>query len=337
MITSGTPLKLTETDMPALYTAANTGAIRSQKTFFRLVMAELIAISVAALAQVAGRQWGLALANALNFSVGDIQVLGFDFTKTELTNIVATYILPAIVMLFAMGFLGWRAVKRDDKLWRGRRAIAEATKAMAWRYSMQALPAEIEAGSPFSAQRADDAFQHELDQLIEQSASLNLPAPGPKEVMITQKMRDLRQADQDAQRDAYLEGRLRDQQSWYAKRSGRFEKMTNRFQWARFGAYVLGFILILLPGLGTNALGIMTTIAGAFATWQAGKHYEDLSQSYGTMSRRLGAMAGSATNVPPSGGASASASAVTWPQFVDKVETVMEGEHQDWLRLTKKA
>ncbi|HEU5343227.1 MAG TPA: hypothetical protein VFU60_02680, partial [Ktedonobacterales bacterium] len=73
--------------------------------------------------------------------------------------------------------------------------------------------------------------------------------------------------------------------------------------------------------------------AGAFATWLAGKHYDDLSQSYSGMAQQLDLLEANASAILQSGNASVPGPN-DWPHLVDKVESLMDGEHRDWLRLS---
>ena len=326
-------LTLTDADMPEVFRTADKGAKRSQWWYFFFVRIELIMISLAAFAEVVGRQWGVAIVNLLKLHLGEAQILGNTFTSTEMTSAIATYIIPAAFMLIAVLMLVLRVWLRYDRRWRGRRAVAEAAKGLAWRYSMRAMHADLDATAPLTLAQADAALVKELGELIAQSTSLHLKAPKPGDVQKTQNMSDLRQASDQAQRDAYLKDRLKNQADWYAKKAGRFQSRTTWLQVARFAAYALGVVLIFYHGLGTNGLGIMTTVAGAFATWLAGKHYDDLAQSYSGMARQLALLSGTADSIPPTGSA-VSGNSVDWARFVDKVETLMDGEHQDWRRLT---
>jgi hypothetical protein len=326
-------LSLTDEDMPEVYDTADKGAIRSQWWYFFFVRIELIMISLAAFAEVAGRQWGASIANLLQLQDEGARVFGVSFTPDALAVTVASYILPAAVMIIAVLMFVLRVWLQYDRRWRGRRAIAEAAKELAWRYSMQAMHADLEASAPLSRPQADDAFRKELGDLITQSASLHLKAPTPDATQRSAKMSALRQAGDQVQRAAYLEGRLKNQQGWYARKAGVYQQVTTWLQVARFAAYAIGVILIFYHGLGTNGLGIMTTVAGAFATWLAGKHYDDLAQSYSGMARQLSLLDATASSVPPTGSA-ASGNSMDWAHFVNKVETLMDGEHQDWRRLS---
>lgn len=64
------PLSLENEDLPDLFNAADQGAIRSQKWHFRFVRTELIFVSLAAAAELIGRQLAPTIADTLHISVG---------------------------------------------------------------------------------------------------------------------------------------------------------------------------------------------------------------------------------------------------------------------------
>lgn len=334
MVTQATTkLTLTDQDMPDLHKRADRGAKTSQLWYFTVVRIELIFLSLAALAEVVGRQVAPMIVSAFHLDVGESHFLGTDYPHQSLTIAVASYVVPAFVMGVALVMLALRVLFRFDVRWRARRALAESTKGLAWRFSMRAMKSDIEAITPLTDMQAVEAFNVEMDKYNEQSRPLHLKAPDPNATQLTQPMRDLRAANISAQSDAYLNHRLINQKDWYAGRAKSFQTRTTWLQVARFVAYGLGIALIFYHGLGINGLGIMTTVAGAFATWLAGKHYDDLSQSYAGMVVELDGHLAEARTLLQSGSAGV-AGPKDWPHLVDKVETLMDGEHQDWRRLS---
>ncbi|HEX5548706.1 MAG TPA: SLATT domain-containing protein [Ktedonobacterales bacterium] len=296
---------------------------------------ELIAISLAALAEVFGQQLASWIISVFDLQVGSLDFAGRHFTSREVTTSLASYVIPAFIMVIAILMFTFRLLFRQNHFWRAQRALAEATKGLAWRYSMRAMNADLHAGVPLDMNQSHQAFQKDLDKLLRQAESLRLPPPKPGEPMLPQTMDTLRFSPLADQREAYKTARLENQRDWYAKKANTYRNWSIYLQTARFVVYGLGIALIFFTGFGSNGLGAMTTIAGAVATWLAGKHYDDLAQSYGSMARELDGM----TNVIPDVSAPPQGSPTdiqdTWSMFVDKVETLLNGEHQDWLRNTK--
>jgi len=224
-----------------------------------------------------------------------------------------------------------RFCSRYHHRWLGQRALAEATKGLAWRYSMHAMHADLNASMPLTVDEAHRAFQTELGQIEQQGHDLRLAPPEPEDVELTPKMESLRRASPIAQSEAYIEDRINDQQRWYAGKAINFETWTTRMQLARGAMYVLAALLIVFSQIGPNGLAAATTIAGAMATWLAGKRYDDLAQSYGAMARELIGLKNKAPNLVANQNGLDNQQ-TTWAAYVNEVETLLDGEHRDWLR-----
>ena len=194
------------------------------------------------------------------------------------------------------------------------------------------MHADLSASTPLTEGEAHQAFQAELGQLEQQGHDLRLAPPTPEAVELTRTMESLRLASPSLQRDAYMEDRLNDQQRWYAGKAIRFETLTTRLQLARGGMYVLAALLIVFSQVGPNGLAAATTIAGALATWLAGKRYDDLAQSYGAMARELIGLKNKAPNLTAANQDGIANQQAVWAAYVNEVETLLDGEHRDWLR-----
>ena len=96
--------------------------------------------------------------------------------------------------------------------------------------------------------------------------------------------------------------------------------------------YVLAALLIIFSQVGPNGLAAATTIAGALATWLAGKRYDDLAQSYGAMARELIGLKNKAPNLAAVNQSGLTDPQTIWAAYVNEVETLLDGEHRDWLR-----
>lgn len=334
--TAGSPGPLSQKkELPELFRTADSAAIRSQWWHFVFVRVELIAISLAALAEVFGQQLASWIIRVFDLQVGSTDIAGRHFTSHEVTTSLASYVIPAFIMVIAILMFAFRLLFRQNHFWRAQRALAEATKGLAWRYSMRAMNADLHAGAPLDMSQSHQAFQKELDKLLKQAESLRLPPPKPGEPMLPQVMDTLRSSSLANQIHAYKLERLVNQRDWYARKANTYRNWSIYLQTARFVVYGLGIALIFFTGFGSNGLGAMTTIAGAVATWLAGKHYDDLAQSYGSMARELDGL----TNLVPDASSASHGDPNDlqdiWSIFVDKVETLLNGEHQDWLRNTK--
>lgn len=325
-------LILTDADLPEIFRTADSGAKSSQRWHFFFVRFELIFISLAAVAEVFGRPIAPVIVSLFNLHVGEVTLLGRHYTSEEVTTLLASNITAGVFMVLAIGMFVLRFSLRRDHRWRGRRALAEATKGLAWRYGMRAMHADLQASGLLNEEQSHEAFLKELGQIEQEGYDLHLASPKPNDVQLTYKMEKLRAASLVAQKDTYMEGRLKDQQEWYANKAGKYETWTNILQWARGITYVVGVFLIIFNPFGSTGLSAMTTIAGAFATWLAGRHYDDLSQSYGAMARKLIGLKNLAPNLSAANPGGVEDPQTALSTFVNDVETLMDGEHRDWLR-----
>jgi hypothetical protein len=326
---------LRDTELPGLFRLADRGASRSKALYFFLLGVELIGISVAALAQVFGHQVAPGIASLLQLHVGASQLLGHKFTADDLTNQLPRYALPAAILAIAASVYLLRLIFRFDVFWRARRALAEATKELAWLYSMRAMGADLNALTPLNPDASSAAYNRLLEKLQTEGEKWNLGAPKADDVAKTLAMETLRKKLPPAQRDDYVTGRLQEQLTWYADNARHFQSRAVVLRVARIAAYALGGALIFFTGLGSNGLGAMTTIAGAVATWLVANHYDDLSQSYSAIARTLIQFKDRAINMDLTAHGGSTNPQSVWGQFVDEVETLLRGERQDWLRQSK--
>ncbi len=334
-VPTSTPLTLTlrnKDDFPEVFHTADVGAMRSQMWHFIFVRVELIAISLAAITQVFGQQIAPTIVNLFGWRAGNVTILSHTYPAEEVTTSAARYALPALLMAIAIVAYGLRFCSRYHHRWLGQRALAEATKGLAWRYSMHAMHADLKATTPLTIDEAHQAFQTELGQIEQQGHDLRLAPPKPDEVELTQAMESLRLASATIQSASYMEDRLNDQQRWYAGKAIHFETWTTRLQLARGGMYVLAALLIVFSQVGPNGLAAATTIAGALATWLAGKRYDDLAQSYGAMARELIGLRNKTPNLAAANQGGDADQQTIWAAYVNEVETLLDGEHRDWLR-----
>jgi hypothetical protein len=295
---------------------------------------ELISISLVAIAEIFGHQFAPTISQALGIHFGEMTVFGKQYAGGQVTTLVASSIPAAIFMAFAVVLYLARVIFHPDRRWRERRALAEAVKGLAWRYGMHAMHADLTAAIPLNLDQAHQAFLDELGDIEKDRHDLRLPAPEKGAQQITERMERLRAASPAIQESAYKETRVEGQRGWYARKAKKFARWTVYLQVARGLTYAVGVALIVFNPLGLGGLSAVTTIAGAFAAWLASRHYEDLSQDYGAMARTLSELwlkaPGVATLSQDAFGAQRAVAA-----YARGVETLLDGEHQNWLNNTR--
>ncbi|HEY7340388.1 MAG TPA: SLATT domain-containing protein [Ktedonobacterales bacterium] len=327
------PMPLEESELPSLFRIADRGASRSKWLYFFLVGGELICICLAAIAKIFGQQFAPGIVGIFHIRVVEIPFQGDHISGKDLTNKIAEYAFPTLFLALAGIMYLTRLIKRYDKYWRARRALAEAVRELAWRFSMRAMVADMRTAVPLTPDESKQAFAVEFEILKTQGDKLQLGPPEGQE--ITKKIAALRGKGGSEQRGDYLRGRVQEAKQWYAERAGHYRIWMIIFQGARILAYVFGGVLIFFNTFGSYGLAAMTTIAGALGTWLVAKHYDDLSQSYAVVAGDLNYLHDSAPEVPPDSPSGGGDPGNSWVVFVDKIETILKGERQDWLRESK--
>ena len=251
-----------------------------------------------------------------------------------MTDTLAGFAAPTFFLVLGGLLYLVRLVKRYDEFCRARRAIAEAMRELTWRYSMRAMAADLRASVPLDSDASKAAFEAEFTVRAKEAAQWKLGTPMGQE--ITDVMRTLREEKGGVeQRDVYLRERVLEAKKWYSDRATRYLIAMWFFQGARIAAYILGGILIFFNIFGSNGLSVMTTIAGALGTWLVAKHYDDLRQSYEAVAAKLNLLHDTASSVSPGSPSGGGVPGNAWVQRVDRIETLLKGERQDWLRESK--
>ena len=321
------PAPLNEKNLPALYQATDTAAKRHQRWFIVSTLVEAAFVLLGALALVLGQNADLVSAVG---SITSIQLFGVAFAPLSLATAVAL-LATAITLLVRYYF-------KPGEKWRESRFLGERCATLAWRYAARATPADLDRGLDAPAD-ANRWYLKEINDLFVQANQLNLPEVDRLEEL-TPAMAALRDAPVEARYKVYREGRAINQRDWYNKRARQFRSRRNTFRFLTILAYVVGAGLVLAYAtplrdqvpfglLAMNYWPLVAATAGALTGYVAARHYDDLQQSYRYMRNCLSAeidvMSGF-TPTPATGEHDVS-------EWVDHIETLLDGEHQQWQAL----
>jgi len=204
---------------------------------------------------------------------------GDEHREVEIFGIVAA------VFFFAALVLELRLMRRHpERDWYDGRAVAESAKTLTWRYAVGGRPYEI-------AEDVDERFRLDIRSLATDLATLASAVGGgggPTEWMLR-----LRAGSLSERRDAYLLGRVRDQEDWYAR------KAVHNLRRARFWTIVLlvseggGVTLALLKSLSVvpiDLASLAASIIASGAAWTGLKQHESVGAAYTLASRELAAV-----------------------------------------------
>lgn len=320
-------------NLPSLFRQADRGASRSKWLYFFLVGGELVCICIAAVVKVFGQALAPAVISVAHIRIQQIPFQGGNASPKDVTDALAGLAAPTLFLVIGGAFYVVRLIMRYDEFWRARRAIAEAMRELAWRYGMRAMAADLRASVPLDADASKAAFEAEFNARAKEAAQWQLGTPKGQE--ITEAMKRLREQGGMEQREIYLRDRVREAETWYSVRATRYFIAMWIFQGARIGAYIAGGFLIFFDVFGSNGLSVMTTIAGALGIWLVAQHYDDLRQSYEAISAKLNLLHDTAPSAPPGSPSGAGIPGNAWVRRVDRIETLLKGERQDWLRESK--
>lgn len=250
---------LRDSELPALYRAADRASRTAQRWYVSLTWLELSFVLLAA---------GIS---ALR--------LAFDREGSTSATIVAIALLLALVTRMA------NRVRHFSKTWFDGRAVAESVKSAAWRYMMSL---DQYSGS---ASESRDALIETLGNVAgerpELAASLEFSSA---EGAFGSELSAFRALSLAIRRDRYVSERLDDQLTWYSGRSIQNRRNAALWFWIGLGAQVaaigIAVFAVRLPGLFA-AIGLLSAISAAAIAWaQLGRH-DELGRSYGLAAQEL--------------------------------------------------
>ncbi|MER7014167.1 DUF4231 domain-containing protein [Saccharopolyspora sp. NPDC000359] len=256
---------LTPADHPGLFQAANAAAARHRHTYLRAVRSRLgLIVAAGVLATLTLRLGDTAIDL---FAVGAVLAL-----------------IGALAIELAV------LSTRPDRLWAESRALATSAKTLAWRYATCAEP------FPVDDEQADQRLTERLRALQQQLP--DVPLTQHTTETITERMRALRGAPLAERKEAYLIGRVLDQQDWCETRAQHHLQQARYFQTAVLVVELLGVAGALTEAFGTTGLNqagatavvVAATAVAAIAAWTATRRHTAKAAAYRRTTNELGAI-----------------------------------------------
>lgn len=285
---------LSESDFPAAYIAADETSLTGQKRFLRATTTRLVAVMAAA-------------------------VFGGLTTVEDISRPAAILTALAFGLAFVVEMFLWRT--RPERAWYDGRAGAESAKTLTWRFVVGGRPFEKNERSESETEKL---FLDRLREVIGALRSVPLVASAPGATQITDQMRVLRSRPLDERKQAYLEWRIGDQQSWYATKASVNEKQGNRWTWVLTGlegAALLGAILMASGAFRFDFLGVAATAIGVTVAWTQAKQYQALAAAYSVACQELAEIRSRGASVEEED---------EWAEFADQSEEAISREHTLW-------
>jgi len=289
-------LNMSNEHYPELFQGADAASASAQKVYFLL-------------------QRGYLGSLVMGSAIGASTALMPDTSRTWL------YAASAVVLAVGLLILWIGRARQDDKAWFDCRAIAESVKTVTWRFMMRVPPFE-------SHDRADERFVaalREIRQARSGSEAHLVGATGADACPISDFMRNTRSLPLDKRKVLYIEGRLRNQKSWYSRKASASACYGARWFWATACLQALAVTVAIIQtaagGLGFNAVPILTTCAAAVAAWNQMKRHDELKKAYALASQELVELEGIASGVGTDS---------DFSQLVEQVEEAVSREHTMW-------
>lgn len=280
-------------DYPSLFANADRASNRGQRSYLRALAVRL---SLAVLAAISA-------AFTIRLGGGDLDLAA---VVTALAFVTALVVDVAVLQ------------SRPSRAWYEGRALAESTKTLAWRYAV--------CGAPFPRSMADDQadrlFLERVRQLQRDLPSVPILATtGPT---ITPAMRRLRAAPLADRHAAYQNGRVLDQQRWYANKAGYHQRRATVYRTVVLMLEVLGVVAALAKAFGAVNLdlaGIVAASITALAAWSSARQHSTTANAYAVTAQELGVIAELLDH---------NHSEADWSTAVDDAEEAISREHTLW-------
>ncbi len=288
-------MTLQEQDLPGLYKDGNDNSLEAQERFLKWTWRGLIAVIVAAAA-------------------GAVSV---EYAGADVGGIVA-----AISFLAAVYFRVLLLKDGPEKVWYDGRAVAESTKTTAWRYATGGKPFGLE----LTEEEADKRFVQRLREIPQELDPRSIvPTSDILGEDITGGMRNLRKLSLQERKDAYRDGRIRDQREWYARKA-KWNKTRANF-WS--GALIIielfgvgGAVLKAANVVDVGLLGFAGALVAAGTSWLQTKQHANLAEAYAVTAKELSHI----DTLLPS-----CAREEDWADFVGQSEEAISREHTLWV------
>lgn len=286
-------------DYPTLYRESDSSAINAQKRHFWLVRAKVALLLV--IAGVASIAWSQE-----------------PNLRTSAAIVLAIFLVVSIVLSAIMD------MRKFDRVWFSSRAVAESIKTESWSFMMKVEPYD----GTISDSKAEERFLNRLDKILHLQPSLcsELTPYLQQGPLITNYMRQMRNESLENRRTYYVQSRIHDQRSWYAK-NAKWNKDREALwfiiTWIlQLAAAVLAIIVIGFRDLIINPVGILTTAGASALSWLHARSYRELSQTYGLVTQEIALLEDRANKA---------STEEKLAEIVLDVERTISREHTIWL------
>lgn len=285
------PMFLTDGDLPDVWKIADRESRNGQKLALNLTIAK------------AGGGVVAALGGAISF--GEIGA-----------TVGSWVILFGFVAALTSEILSW--VFQPERAWYNGRAVAESVKTLSWRYSVGAEP--FISGLP--EHDAVDLLRERIDSVTtELSEQVEFTGEYP---VVTPAMSLLRTQSFTVRREAYIEGRTKEQHVWYATKARLNRNRDRTWRVLLIFTEIVAVALALAKIVGgwpVDYAGLLGATIAAGAAWVAVKQFSPLASAYSVASKELAIQADKLRTIEEQ----------NWALVAADAEEAISREHTTWL------
>lgn len=267
-------------------------------------------------ASLEGHKWTLRY-EALRFCGGVMAAVG---TICPLWIAGADFAAIIIFLGFFIAFLSelFAWIHKADEKWYNGRALAESVKTLVWRYSVGADPFQLELGD----EQAQKIFSERVGRIIEEASEQIVI--GTSDPLITEGMSALRGCSFKDRRNAYIEGRTKEQHKWYAEKAQFNRRRAVGWKLVLGGVEVVALALAamrIFGGWNIDFAGLMAAVIASAGGWIAVKQFSLLATAYSVAEKELVIQVDKLRTV----------SEDDWPLVAADAEEAISREHTMWL------
>ena len=280
-------------DYPALYRSADSGSNRAQRHFLNSLRAEFILLCSLVVATGA---------------------------KQSYAGWWAASLLLATILT---GLLVHRYLVENDTKWYRCRALAESIKTSAWRFACRAQPYQ-------DCEKVSIAVRNFLQDLIKIKADNRFIGDSLDENysdadQITEKMFEVRKLSWEDRLSYYMNNRVREQRTWYAKKAAYNRSRRQFWFWFVVICYVLIAFAILADRFASvdllTPINFLLIASTSSIGWLQVKRHGELAASYLLTAHEIGALLQTAGEVVDE---------ETLSLYVTTAEFAFSREHTQW-------
>ncbi len=282
---------LPDEDLPGFFRESDAASLSGQRRYLLWSRTRLIG-AVAA-----------AVGGAFTFMVGGANLWGV----LAMIGFAAALLAEIVIMQ-----------SQPERDWYSGRALAESAKTLAWRYAVGADP------FPASLSRAEAraVMRRRLDAVVERAR--DRVAIAATDATTTSAMDELRAASFAERKRAYVDGRTRSQQTWYARKAHVNRSRTRLWQAVLVGGEIVALVLATGRAFGDWEIdwsGILAAAIGSAAAWVSIKQFSTLASAYSVTATELGLQVSRLED----------AGEDEWSDTVADAEEAISREHTLWL------